>query len=139
MYVCPACGSDKATGQARCACGADLTILQCLDAVPDAWFNQALKALAENRLGEALEWLSACCTANPTDAAAWRALAKLWARLRRFKDADRALGRAEKIEPDSEELKAIRGAIEDARERRRAQRRVARAVARGTTGEERGI
>jgi len=118
MYTCPSpgCGSADADGKARCnKCGADLSVLQCLSAVPDAWFNRGLKALEEGEPGRALEWLAACCTANPADAVALRALAKVWAQLGRYDDASRALERSADTEPGAPELDALRDALTTAR------------------------
>ncbi len=112
MYNCPACGEGEVTGRTRCRCGADLALLQQLDAVADGWFNRGLEALAAGRPGEALEWLSACCAARPTDAAARRAQAKVWAQLGHFAEARVALERAAALDPDAAELRAFREALE---------------------------
>jgi tetratricopeptide (TPR) repeat protein len=114
MYTCPACGSDKVSGMAACTCGADLAMLQCLDAAIDGWFNRALAALAEGRQGEALECFAACCAARPTDAVAQRALAKMWARLGFWSDGGRVLDRAAELEPDHPELALLRSALHEA-------------------------
>jgi regulator of sirC expression with transglutaminase-like and TPR domain len=90
-----------------------LSLLQRLDAVADAWFNRALEALAAGAPGRALEWLSACCAARPTDAAARRAQAKVWAQLGHWEEARDALERAAAIEPDVPELEAIRQALRE--------------------------
>jgi tetratricopeptide (TPR) repeat protein len=111
MYSCAACGAEEVGRQARCRCGADLTLLAQLDAVADTWFNRALAALAEDAPGQALEWLSACCAARPTDAAARRAQAKVWAQLGHWKEAAGALERAAAIEPDAPEIADIRQAL----------------------------
>jgi len=115
MYACPACGRDSVADTAACECGADLSMLRVLEAIAEQWFNRALQALAEGRPGSALEWLSACCAARPTDAAARRALAKVWAQLNRWDEAGQALDRAAAIDPDSLELVEIREALQDAR------------------------
>ena len=111
MYSCPACGTDDVVRRAVCTCGADLTLLRRLDEVADAWFNRALTAAAEGQTGRALEWLSACCVARPTDAAARRAQAKVWAQLGRWNEARDALERAAELEPDAPELAALRQAL----------------------------
>jgi tetratricopeptide (TPR) repeat protein len=85
-----------------------------LEALADAWFNRALAALAEGRPGRALEWLSACCAARPTDAEARRAQAKAWAQLGRWVEARDALDRAAEIDPDAAELEVIRQAVDAA-------------------------
>ena len=113
MYSCPACGSDEVAGQAACKCGAELTLLQHLDALADAWFNRALSALSENQPGQALEWLSACCAARPTDSQARRAQARVWAQLGRWGEARDALDRAEVLDPDSHDLQEIRQALQE--------------------------
>jgi len=114
MYNCPACGATEVAGRETCACGADLGLLARLEAVSDAWFNEGLRALSEGARGRALEWFSAACAARPTDAAARRAQAKVWAQLGRWDEAREALERAALIEPDADELNAVRQAIEDA-------------------------
>jgi len=114
MYNCPACGAAEVAGLSVCRCGADLALLQRLNALADVWFNRALEALAAGTPGRALEWLSACCAARPTDAAARRAQAKVWAQLGRWDEARDALDRAALIEPDAGNLAAIRATFEDA-------------------------
>ncbi|GEM_PF-1369875 len=113
MYSCPACSAMDLEGRETCACGADLSLLAGLEAVSDAWFNEGLRALSEGARGRALEWFSAACAARPTDAAARRAQAKVWAQLGRWDEALDALDRAAVIEPDADELNAIRQAIEE--------------------------
>jgi predicted Zn-dependent protease len=112
MYTCPACGAEDVSNQPVCRCGADLSLLQRLDAVADAWFNRALEALADHHPGRALEWLSASCAARPTDVAARRAQAKVWAQLGRLSEARDSLGRARDIEPDEPELAEIESALQ---------------------------
>jgi len=114
MYSCPACGAEDIAGHTTCRCGADLTLLVRLDAVADAWFNRALEELARGAEGRALEWLSACCAARPTDAAAHRALARVWARLGHYAEALDALERASELDPAAEGLAALREAIGEA-------------------------
>ena len=116
MYSCPTCGAD-ATPNVTCHCGADLTLLQRLDAVPDAWYNRALEALAEHAPGRALEWLSACCAARPTDARARLAQAKVWAQLGCRAEARDALERAAAIDPTLSGIEQLRAAL---RPRRKA-------------------
>jgi tetratricopeptide (TPR) repeat protein len=114
MYSCPACGADKVASLDRCHCGTDLTLLRKLAAIPDAWFNRGLEALAAGRRGLALEWLSACCVARPTDGEARRTSIKVWAQLGCFEEARDALDRAAELEPDDPELREIRQALESA-------------------------
>ncbi|MCI0582003.1 MAG: tetratricopeptide repeat protein, partial [Chloroflexi bacterium] len=95
-------------------CGADLSLLADLDAVADAWFNEALKALAAGAPARALEWLAASCAARPTDAAVLRALARVWAQLGHPGAARDALDRAAEIEPDDPDLEGLRQALRDA-------------------------
>ena len=90
-------------------------MLRCLDGVPDAWFNRALAAAAAGQPGRALEWMAACCAARPTDAAALRALARLWARLGHWHEAQDALRRASAIDPNAPELDRIRAALRSLR------------------------
>jgi len=113
MYTCPACGYDKVAGKATCQCGADLSLLQCLDAAVDAWFNEALEALSRNEVGKALEWLAACCTARPSDAVARRSLAKVWAQLGHVQEARRSLEVSVENDPDHPDVAAIRAALAD--------------------------
>jgi tetratricopeptide (TPR) repeat protein len=91
-----------------------LSLLQRLDSVADSWFNRALDALAEQQPGRALEWLSACCVARPTDAAAARAQAKVWAQLGRWEEAGAGLERAAALDPDAPELEDLRQVLEEA-------------------------
>ncbi|MGE0129086.1 MAG: hypothetical protein AB7U82_13490 [Blastocatellales bacterium] len=121
MYNCPACGAMDVEGRETCACGADLSLLARLEAISDAWFNEGLRALAEGARGRAMEWFSAACAARPTDAAARRAQAKVWAQLGCWDEALDALERAAMIEPDDDELNAIRRAIEEGAARLAAQ------------------
>lgn len=114
MVTCPACGAENATIPVRCRCGADLALLQRLDGIADAWFNRALEALAAGSPGRALEWLSACCVARPTDAAARRAQARVWAQLGCWQPARDALERAEALDPDAAEVAEIRQALDEA-------------------------
>ena len=115
MYSCPACGAEGVANRSACRCGADLSLLQSLDSITDAWFNRALEALAEGAPGQALEWLSACCVVRPTDAAARRAQARVWAQLGLLQEAQDALDRAAAIVPDAPELADIQQALEEAR------------------------
>jgi predicted Zn-dependent protease len=128
MYSCPACGVEADKGQSVCRCGADLAMLQRMDAVADAWFNRALDALEAGNVERALEWLSACCAARPTDAAALRALAKLWAQLGKWRAARDALARAREIEPGAPELVLIERALSDIQAQKLARLRRARRV-----------
>lgn len=98
-------------GKAVCKCGADLSVLQCLDAVIDGWFNAGLDALARNESGLALEWLAACCKARPSDAAALRALAKVWGRLGHLDDARRCVDLSRQSDPDHPDLDSITAAL----------------------------
>ena len=113
MYSCPACGAEVIGNRLLCACGADLSLLARLDAVADAWFNEALASLEQGRPGRALEWMSACCAARPTDAAARCAQAKIWARLGRWQEAHDSLERAAALDPGAPDLQTIRDAIKD--------------------------
>lgn len=115
MYSCPACGTEGKRDLFRCSCGADLALLEQLEGVADAWFNRALAALAEDRPGRALEWLAACCAARPTDAAAGRALARVWAQLGCWDQAADALDRAAALDPDAPETAELRQALATAR------------------------
>jgi tetratricopeptide (TPR) repeat protein len=112
-YSCPACGAEVAERRLICACGADLGLLARLDAVADAWFNEALASLAAGAPGRALEWLSACCAARPADAAARRVQAKLWARFGHWREAHDSLDRAAAVDPDAADLQAIREAVNE--------------------------
>lgn len=114
MYSCPACGAEDTAQRATCRCGADLTLLQRLDAVADAWFNRALEMLAQDAPGRALEWLSASCAARPTDAAARRAQARVWAQIGRLNEAREALDRAAELDPFASELLTVREALDAA-------------------------
>ena len=130
-YSCPACGADDVGGRDRCKCGADVSLLRALDAAPDAWFNRALKALNDGDPGRALEWVSACCAARPSDGAARRVQAKIWAQLGHWQEAVRALSQSAEIEPDSDEVKEIREALRAAQTR--ARRRAAKATHRASS------
>lgn len=117
MYSCPVCGADDVARQPTCACGADLSLLQRLDAVADVWFNRGLGALAEGALGRALEWICACCAARPTDAAARLAQGKMWAQLGRWEEARDALDRVASIDPTLPELAGLYDALRGAGEK----------------------
>lgn len=112
MFTCPACGAADVAELASCKCGADLSLLQGLDGLADAWFNRAVAALKADELERAVEWLAACCAARPDDAPALRALAKAWARLGRPNAARQALYRARAAAPEAAENDAIAAAIE---------------------------
>ena len=90
-------------------------MLQCLDALPDAWLNQGLKAMERRAIGEALEWFAACCRARPSDGPAHRALARAWAQLEHWDDAQRALEQSARSDPESPDLTVLRTAVEQAR------------------------
>ena len=107
MYTCPACGSEDVIGRATCRCGADLTLLLLLESTVNAWFNQGLKALSAGKPGQALEWFSACCAAQPTDAAARLAQAKAWCQLERWTEAQDSLARVRLINPVLSELAEV--------------------------------
>lgn len=111
MYSCPACGTENVAGLAACRCGQDLSLLLSIEATADAWFNCGLEALEAGAPERALEWISACCAAKPTDAKAILLQAKLWARLGRWQAASAALDRAEKLDPSSSDLLAVRQAL----------------------------
>lgn len=113
MYTCPACGSVETSGKSTCRCGADLSLLQCIDVVADAWFNEGLDALARNETGKALEWMAACCTARPSDAAARRALGKIWAQLGHAHEARRCLDLSAENDPDHPDVAEVRAALDE--------------------------
>jgi tetratricopeptide (TPR) repeat protein len=94
-----------------------------LDGIADAWFNRGLLALSQGEPGLALEWLSACCAARPTDAVARKAQARVWAQLGHWDEALNALERAESLEPGDPDLALVRGAIEAGRQRVEQKRR----------------
>jgi tetratricopeptide (TPR) repeat protein len=110
---CPSCGCDLGDGSACPGCGTDVTLLACLDAQPDAYFNRALEAFAAGRPGRGLEWLAACCAARPTDAPALRALARAWAQLGHAAAARDALDRAQAVDPDAPEQAAIKAVLDE--------------------------
>lgn len=132
MYACPTCGKQDVGGRAACECGADLSLLACLAAVADAWFNRGLDAVAQDDAPQALEWFAACCASRPTDGAAWLAVAKVWLRLRQFGAARRALERAAEISPDLPDVRRCRRALD--RATRPSPDRAARPLARKTAG-----
>ena len=111
MYSCPACNAPDIGGRSVCHCGADLSLLRSLEALPDVWFNEALRHLDAGRPGRALEYLAACCTARPTDAAALRVLAQAWLLLDRWREAGDALRRASELEPDAPGLPRLQAAL----------------------------
>jgi len=114
MYSCPACGRSDVAELSRCTCGADLAILQSLDAVADAWFNRALAALAKGEPGKALEWVSACYAARPNDAAARLTQAMVWAQLGHFLQARAALDQAANLDSSLPGLAGFARALQDA-------------------------
>lgn len=109
--TCPACGA-RIAGQTVCRCGADLSVLHQLAAIGNAWFNRALQAMKDNQPGRALEWISACCAAQPTDAEARRVQAKIWARLGKYAEAADALKRAMDLAPEAAGVKEMQEKIE---------------------------
>jgi tetratricopeptide (TPR) repeat protein len=113
MFSCPACGAEGAPGRERCPCGADLSLLATLDALPGIWFNRGLAALERGAPGEALEWLSACCAARPNDAEARLAQAKVWARLGHLAEARAALERAEALDATALGLAPLHAFLEE--------------------------
>jgi tetratricopeptide (TPR) repeat protein len=120
MYDCPACGAAVAAGAAACrSCGADLGLLRAIDAVPDAWFNRGLDAIAAGHPGRAVEWFAAACAAKPGDSRLWLALARAWARLGRPAEALGALSRAVDAGAVPEEAAVLRAAISPGRGRAR--------------------
>lgn len=100
MYSCPECGSDNVAGLSACHCGNDLSALQQLNAVADAWFNQGIEIGNQGRYGEAIEWLAACSVARPQDVECHRALAKVWCRLEHPDEAIRCVNRAIALAPE---------------------------------------
>ncbi|MGB3975438.1 MAG: tetratricopeptide repeat protein [bacterium] len=115
MFQCPSCNSEVKENSFICpSCNADLSLLIKLGGLSDAWFNRALEELNNGKIGRALECLSACCVANPNDAIALRALAKVWAQLNCWQESLDALDRASSIDPETPELEEIRSAVRDA-------------------------
>jgi len=112
MYSCPACGAENVAGRQECPCGADLSLLVRLDGLADAWYNRGLEALEAGRTGEALEWLSACCAARPTDLGARVAQAKVWAQLKRWEEARESAARAAELDPTAGEVVELRKELE---------------------------
>jgi len=113
MFTCPSCGEEPAAGQTTCKCGADLSVLASLDRLPDAWYNRALRAAGDGDAAAALEWMSACCAARPTDAGARCAQGKLWAQLGHWDAAARALAQAQAIDPDAPGSAELAKAIQE--------------------------
>jgi predicted Zn-dependent protease len=113
MVACPACGNEIEAGRALCRCGADLSVLQRLDAVADAWYNRAMRAVAAGQAGEALAWISACCAARPTDAAARLVQARLWGQLGHPAEGLQALAQARDGDPDLPGLDATEQALRE--------------------------
>lgn len=116
--TCPACSTEIPAHATRCGCGADVTLLRQLDGLPDAWFNRALEALANGEPGRALEWLAGTCVARPTDAAALRALARVWAQLGHPREALAAWERAAELEPIPPEDRGLDRRLRTAKTRR---------------------
>lgn len=110
-FTCPGCGADAAAGSDRCRCGADLILLHKFNSLPDVWFNQALEALRQGQPGRALEWLSACCVAQPNDVSARVAQARVWAQLGRGAEARDCLDRAAGIDPVYPGIDELRRAL----------------------------
>jgi tetratricopeptide (TPR) repeat protein len=104
MYSCPACGLEAANGSAVCACGENLSALRRFDALADAWFNRGLQCAQQGKPAEALEWMAACATARPSDAACRRAMSKLWIQLGHLEEAERCLALAANSESDNQPL-----------------------------------
>lgn len=111
MFNCPVCGSEVKADRAKCHCGTDLSFLIRIDCLADAWFNQALLELDRGFPGRALEWLSACCIAQPSDVDARIALSKVWTQLGCLDEALDSLKRVEQLAPDRKEVEDIRECI----------------------------
>lgn len=106
MLVCPSCGFQNERGENHCRCGVDLTLLNQINQLVDSWFNQGLQAAESGKNAEAMMWFSACCAANPTDAAAWMAQAKVWGLLGHWQEGQASLARARQIDPSLEGIAA---------------------------------
>jgi len=104
MFTCPSCNREINSQTNDCFCGADLTILQTLGSVADAWFNKAIESLHENQTGRALEWIAACCSARPDDINALFVLAKIWIKLNCIHEARNVFERIKRLEPDHSEI-----------------------------------
>jgi len=120
MLVCPSCGSQNERGRNQCRCGADLSLLNQVSQLVDAWFNQGLLAFENGELAEAMMWFSACCAANPTDAAAWLAQAKVWGQLGHFQEGQASLARARQIDPNLEGISETEVGFDQLREGKRS-------------------
>ncbi len=112
MIICPACSRQHTNVQDFCRCGADLRLLHQLNSLADAWFNKGLDLAAAGKPGEALMWFSACCTARPSDAAAWLALAQLWGQLGHWREGFLALDRAREIDPELDGISRTEAGLE---------------------------
>ncbi len=111
MYNCPSCGKENSEQKNVCSCGVDLTLLQCVESLTASWFNQALEAAIAKEYGKAVELLSACCIANPSDAEAFKLRAKAWMGLGCGAEAKRSCDRIIELDPDCHELSQLTEAI----------------------------
>jgi tetratricopeptide (TPR) repeat protein len=111
VYLCPACKTDDVSGKDRCRCGADLSLLQRLSALVDAWFNRALELHAQGQSSRALELLAACCVVSPNDAEARIVQAQILAGLGRRQEAREVLQIARDIDPGQADLASLKAAL----------------------------
>ena len=112
MYNCPSCGKENSEHKNVCDCGVDLTLLQCIESLTASWFNRALDAAKSGQYGQAVELLSACCIANPSDAEAFRLRTKAWLGLSRPLEAKRSCEKVRELDPDCPELAQLTKTIE---------------------------
>ena len=112
VYSCPACKNQEASGIPRCKkCGADLTLLQQLDSLPDVWFNNALELAAQGKRLEAIEAISTCCALRPTDVEAHVVKAQLLGQIGHRKKARAVLAIAHRLGPVSTQLTELEEAL----------------------------
>ena len=75
MYECPDCGNEVQKRETKCpSCERDLTALATLHELPDAFFNQALKALKNNDLTTAMTNAGAALQLRMRDPELWMLL-----------------------------------------------------------------
>lgn len=103
MYNCPnpVCRQQDVDGLDRCRCGADLSLLQHLDAMADLWFNRALEEVENGDRSSALEMLSICCAFRPNDVEAHIVKAQLLGQRGHRRKALAALAEARRVEPEN--------------------------------------
>jgi Flp pilus assembly protein TadD len=73
----------------------DLKALALIDELPDVCFNEALRAVRQNRWAEAVQQLATAIHYRPGDGEVWIVLGKVYAQLQRMEEALTCFARAQ--------------------------------------------